>query len=285
MITPDWKQLLADALTLPGRLSTAYSMFHNYSFSNRLWAMAQLEARGLPISPIASYNGWKKLGRQVKKGEKALSLLMPRMYRIKDESGESAGSQDIRMGFMVRNHWFSLDQTEGEAYAPDLLIPDWNCAVALDALNLREEVFSDVNGNKMGYSVPCEGMIAVNPLNPLPWKTRFHEMAHCLLHTEAAMLSDNQVLDDSLIEIEAESVAYLCCASLGLPGLAESRGYIQHWMQGSESKRLTGKTILRIFGAADRILSAGKPAQPEAGICDQEYIPHTVQATQTTDLP
>src|SRR5690606_26776495 len=128
-----WKQLLADALTLPGRLSTAYSMFHNYSFTNRLWAMAQLEVRGLPISPIASYNGWKKLGRQVKKGEKALSLLMPRMCRKQDEFGESAGSKDIRMGFMVRNHWFSLDQTEGEAYDPGLLIPEWNHVAALDA--------------------------------------------------------------------------------------------------------------------------------------------------------
>lgn len=277
MHTPDWKKLLVDALTLPGRLSAAYSMFHNYSFSNRLWAMAQLEARGLPISPIASYNGWKKLGRQVKKGEKALFLLMPRMYRKKDASGALTDPEDIRMGFMVRNHWFSLDQTEGEAYEPDLLIPEWNRVAALDALGLREEVFSDMNGNKMGYSVPCEGVIAVNPLNPLPWKTRFHEIAHCLLHTEAAMLSDDQVLDDSLIEVEAESVAYLCCASLGLPGLAESRGYIQHWMQGTESKRLTGKNIQRIFGAADRILSAGKPAQPESGICGQ--------AMRTADLP
>jgi hypothetical protein len=41
---------------------------------------------------------------------------------------------------------------------------------------------------------------------------------------------------------------------LGLPGLIESRGYIQSWLSGSE---ITDKSAQRIFGAADKILKAG----------------------------
>lgn len=35
---PDWVNMLKDALSVPGRLSEAYSMFHNYSLGNRILA-------------------------------------------------------------------------------------------------------------------------------------------------------------------------------------------------------------------------------------------------------
>jgi hypothetical protein len=41
---------------------------------------------------------------------------------------------------------------------------------------------------------------------------------------------------------------------LNLPGLIESRGYIQNWLDGSE---ISDKSAQRIFGAADKILKAG----------------------------
>jgi len=255
----DWNQLLHEAFTMPGKLSSAYFAMHNYSLINRILAISQLDERGLPVSPIASFNRWKELGRRVKKGEKALSLFMPIKIRKRsdasDENDETG--KTLFKGFMLKKFWFSLNQTEGEAYEPELLVPEWNYATALDALSIREVDFTDIDGNKMGYSFPYRGMIAVNPLNPLPWKTRFHEITHCLLHTEEAMLSDGKVLDYSLIEVEAESVAYLCCASLGLPGLEESRGYIQYWLRQSKSRQLAGKNIQRVFGAANKILSAG----------------------------
>jgi hypothetical protein len=42
---------------------------------------------------------------------------------------------------------------------------------------------------------------------------------------------------------------------LGLSGLEESRGYIQHWMTGTN---ISDKTAQRIFSAANNILEAGK---------------------------
>jgi hypothetical protein len=62
-------------------------------------------------------------------------------------------------------------------------------------------------------------LIAVNP-----FKTLFHELAHVLLgHVEAAALTDTEQTLHNVMEVEAESVAMLCCASLELPGRVLAR--------------------------------------------------------------
>jgi hypothetical protein len=52
MEKPDWNSLLQQALTLPGTLSKAYSVFHDYSLGNAILAAFQLAARGLPLAPL-----------------------------------------------------------------------------------------------------------------------------------------------------------------------------------------------------------------------------------------
>ena len=47
----------------------------------------------------------------------------------------------------------------------------------------------------------------------------------------------------------------LCCASLGLPGVELSRGYIQSWFKGNE---VPERSAQKIFSAADKILKAGR---------------------------
>jgi hypothetical protein len=58
-----------------------------------------------------------------------------------------------------------------------------------------------------------------------------------------------------LREVEAEAVALLLCESLELPGAEFSRGYIQNWIAGDV---IPEKSAQKIFGAADRILKAGR---------------------------
>ena len=64
-------------------------------------------------------------------------------------------------------------------------------------------------------------------------------------------------LAKDLKEAEAESTAFLCCAALGLPGLAESRGYVQSWLSSTVSREQFKKSAGRVFSAADKILKAG----------------------------
>jgi hypothetical protein len=271
---PDWGKLFAEALTSPGKLSEAYSVFHEYSLSNRILATIQLGMRGLPLAPIASFNKWKEQGRHVKKGEKAISLIMLLSMKSKAKGlmgeGDEADGGENKAGkrgftiFVLKRNWFSLDQTDGAAYQPEVTIPEWDKAQALANLEITEECFAHLNGNVHGYAFPNEKRLAVNPLAAMPWKTLFHEIAHCLLHSQEAQMADGALMPKDIKEAEAESVAYLCCATLGLPGLEDSRGYIQDWLGSSErSEEFARKRVTRVFSTADKILKAGSKASKE----------------------
>lgn len=272
---PLFLAMLHDALTEPGRISKAYSLFHSYSFGNALWIAEQLDARGEPLAPIASFNRWRELGRVVKKGSKALCMSMPVTVKAKADTkqadADSGTEQDDsrRVLFVVRRHWFALHHTVpmagAEPQAIETVAPDWNAGRALEALGITCEDFEHTNGNVQGYAKPEARRVAVSPLAVNPAKTLFHEIAHCLLHSEQARIEDGAELTRDLAEVEAESVAYLCCAVLELPGLEEARGYVQDWLAGSgcDAERFTDKHARRVLGAVDKILKAGKPATTE----------------------
>jgi hypothetical protein len=58
-----------------------------------------------------------------------------------------------------------------------------------------------------------------------------------------------------LREVEAESVALLCCAALNLSGVEFSRGCIQAWWGAGNP--VPEKSAQRILKVADEILKAG----------------------------
>ena len=246
----EFQELLTEALTKPGVVNAAYSAFHRFSIGNQILAAVQLLSRGLPVAPIASFMAWKLKGRFVKKGQKAISLYRPvTLKRRNAEDGEETFTR-----FILRAQWFSLDQTEGAPFAEEIAIPRWDRELAMQVLEIQEVPFSHVNGNCMGSA--SKRSIQINPLNPLKHKTRFHELAHVVLgHTEQADIVDGQELSRSIEEVEAESVAYILCALLDLPGQAESRHYVQNWLAGHS---LPERNSRRIFTAADKILRAGQ---------------------------
>src|SRR6516162_2480047 len=73
----DWGELLREAIEKPGRMLEAYTAFHNFSFGNALLALEQCTRRNLQPGPLNTYNGWLEWKRQVRKGEKGITLCMP----------------------------------------------------------------------------------------------------------------------------------------------------------------------------------------------------------------
>lgn len=248
-------QLLEQAVIEPGFISSAYSAFHNYSLGNQLLALSQCITRGIQPGPIGTFQRWKELGRFVKKGEKAITLCRPvtvkRTTMADDGTEETSGATF----FTYRNSWFVLAQTDGHALEEQAL-PAWEKDRALASLNVQEVPFDLMNGNCLGFA--RERSIAINPVNPLPWKTRFHELAHVVLgHTvEGIEQSSEEAMPRNLREVEAESVTLLCCSALALPGIEFSRGYIQAWW--GAGKAIPERSAQRILKAADQILRAGK---------------------------
>ncbi len=242
--------LLRSAVSDPGTVCAAYRQFHNYSLGNQLLAWGQCLARDIQPGPLATFPKWKELGRCVRKGEKAITLCQPvtvkRPADVDDESG-------VITRFIHKPHWFVLAQTDGAEIEP-VPIPTWDVARALSVLDVTEVPFDATNGNVLGFARARS--IAINPVNPMPHKTRFHELAHVLLgHTSEGPLNDGDVTPRDLRECEAEAVALLCLAALDLPGIEHCRGYIQHWWGAGHP--IPEPAAQRVLKVADQILKAG----------------------------
>lgn len=253
-----WGELLREAVEKPGRMLEAYTAFHNYSFGNALLALEQCIRRGLQPGPLNTYRGWVERKRQVRKGERGITLCMPMPFKstARTESAEEETAEpQTSYAFRFRAYWFVLAQTEGEeAYAAP--IPGFDLDAALLSLDIARTPFDEMNGNIQGFA--SGRAIAVNPLAALPQKTTFHEIAHILLgHTTAERLVDSEQTPRHVREVEAESVALICCESLGLDGAEFCRGYIQHWLK--TEKEISNHSAARIFAAASSILKAGAP--------------------------
>lgn len=245
--------LLQSAVTEPGIISAAYSQFHQYSIGNQLLAWGQCLARGIQPGPMATFPRWKELGRHVRKGEKAITLCQPITIKRSADDVDATDGTEVFVRFTYRPKWFVLAQTDG-AELPSVPMPTWDPVRALSVLNVTEISFDATNGNIMGFA--RSRTIAISPINPLPHKTWFHELAHVLLgHTGDGDHADGELTPRSLRECEAEAVALLCCAGLDLPGVDHCRGYIQSWWGAGNP--IPERSAQRILKAADQILKAG----------------------------
>jgi hypothetical protein len=90
--------------------------------------------RGLQPGPINTFPKWRELGRNVKRGERALMLYMPITCKRRNETtDEEADGEGTFTSFVYKARWFVLTQTEGEDLQPQV-IPEWDAKRALAAL-------------------------------------------------------------------------------------------------------------------------------------------------------
>ena len=247
----DFEALTRQALTEPRTLSTAYSAFWEYPISNQLLALMQLGK----AEPIATWPRWKELGRHVKKGAKAIELIMPVFRTVKDETTKSEDEQDV-MFFVARKDWFGLSATEGQDNIP-LPIPGFDTDRMLAALNIKREPCKAISGNSMGYAKTGDRTVAVSQLGFDKHETLFHECAHILLDPGLSSI-DGEDLSRDAREVEAELTAYLVKSTRGdIANLQYSRGYIQNWIDHSTFEKVR---FPKVYAAVDTLLKAGRIA-------------------------
>jgi hypothetical protein len=245
----EWARLLEQALTMPGALGATYSRFYQYSFGNQiaLWMQGVTE-------PVNTYNRWRDMNRQVKKGSKAKAILRPIMFKSTNELGEE--ERKVR-GFKWVHCLFELSETEGEDLPP-YEPPTWSTERALGTLGIQQVAFdaTHVPDNTQGYSLGTE--IAISPVAAYPFKTLIHELGHVTLgHTSDEGIEDYRS-HRGLMEFGAEGTAYLVLNELEAHDqmdAAESRLYIQQWLK---DERPEDKAIRHVLTATDTILKAGR---------------------------
>jgi hypothetical protein len=82
------------------------SRFHHYSWGNQMLIHAQRP----DASQVAGYGKWKELGRQVKRGEKGISIMVPHTRRIQDEE---TGTETTFVSSFGVGWVFDVAQTDG----------------------------------------------------------------------------------------------------------------------------------------------------------------------------
>ena len=226
--------------------------FPRYSVNNNILIMMQRPDASL----VQSYGGWKKMGRNVKRGEKGIRILAPYPYttQVEQQKVDSNGKGifDTKGNPVMETvevdkvafrpvSTFDVSQTEGKEL-PSLGVSELTGSVEnynafIEAIKDVCPVpigFEDIKSGAKGYYHTTDKRIAIqsgmSELQTL--KTAIHEMTHQMLH------SGEDKKTRSSKEVEAESVAYTVCKHYGLDTSDYSFSYVAGWSGGKDVKEL-----------------------------------------------
>ena len=290
---------------------TTMSKFHNYSFNNTLLiAMQKPEA-----TLVAGYKAWQKnFERHVNKGEKAIRILAPAPYKIKeerdkldpvtgemmfDENGMPQKEQvEVTIPAFRAVSVFDVSQTDGkpipELEAQELLSTVEGYEDFVQALMNVAPVpigFEDIPSDSKGYFHTEEKRIAVqeNMSESQTLKTMVHEVAHSMLHNKEINRDDlieEPAKDRNTKEVEAESVAYTVCQHFGIDTSDYSFGYIAGWSSGKDMKELKS-SLDTIRKTASELITGIEGALRELQLnreMEQEQSKECILLIQNEDL-
>lgn len=258
--TPDWFVMLESAVLQPGELPAAHKHFRKYSLANRWLASTQLRAAGLPLLPINTFKGWLGVNRPVMKDQKAaIELIMPVPIRFKKKDEAEGEEKDASFTkFMLRRHWFHLEQTQGDDFQPEeIAAQDWNIAAAMDFLEIAEVPFAYASVSDTRPSYSQGRTIAVSAIAENQLIQRLREVAKIQLGHNDEKPGKSVPMDVHLRDVEADAAAYLCAATLDFDGLETLRHTLQLNLAEVGARRIPAQCAKRAFTAADRMINAG----------------------------
>lgn len=250
--------------------------FHRYSFNNTVLIWAQRPDATL----IAGYRAWQANGRQVLRGETAIKVFGPitkREPRL-DREGQPVRDVDGKPLFSVRIvglkpvSVFDVSQTDGDpiperpvselltGQAPPGLWGSLQRLVEAEGYAVARGDCGGANGRTdfVDHSVRVRDDID----DAQAVKTLAHEAGHVLLH---APQRREGLECRGLIEVEAESVAYLVTAAHGLDASQYTFNYVAGWahraavLDGRSVEDIVKASGQRVIGTADLILQATQP--------------------------
>lgn len=255
--------------------------FYSYSVYNTLWIYQQ----NPQATHVAGYQKWKKdFGRQVKKGETGMSVLIPvfkkqeqPIYK-KDENGvllRNSKGEPVQEGVSVSQvisffkigKVFDVSQTEGRelpALAERLSGSFEQMPKFFEALkkvaSMPVELVNigrDINGyyssrdNRIVLQKGLSGMQTI--------KTMIHEIAHSKLHNPDQLKKDK--ISRNAAEVQAEGTAFVVCLHFGIDASQYSFDYVASWSLKApdkllrESLEIIRKTASIIISETEKYLS------------------------------
>lgn len=234
------------------------SRFHRYSFNNAMMIMLQCPR----ASQVAGFEAWKKMGRCVRKGEKGIPIFAPAGLGKATRKNERTGDDEVVRSWLRFKivYVFDVSQTDGDELptitrpVPELPFASNIEALTKVALSLPDTVSTiEIRSRELGesstaggwYSPATKAIVVIDEgTEAAKFRVLVHEVAHAILHGA----NDHHGRPER--EVEAESVAFVVCDSLGLDTSCKSFGYVASWAQDA------GKDAIK--SSADRVARAAK---------------------------
>lgn len=229
------------------------SSFHSYSFNNQLLIAAQCPNATL----VKGYRSWQKdCNRTVKKGEKGIKILAPQIHTVKKVVKEDEDDEDYKFYTYKVISVFDVSQTDGDPL-PELCKPLQgevknfeNIVKCLSNQTKAEVIFDDkVNAREKGFYNYKDNKIVVHPNDQLQQlKTLVHEITHSL------QPNVRNVGETPVLELEAESTAYVVCNALGYDTGEYSIEYLSNWKEETENE--VKDSLKFISSTANKLIKA-----------------------------
>lgn len=262
----------------PVRLPTNFVTKKPYQGFNILALQLAAQGHGYPASLWASYNQFRSVGAQVRKGEKATQIILFKpVTRV--ETGKD-GEADKPKTFPLLKTWsvFNISQVQGEIAEP-YQITTAPTGTRFDGVNRTEfdravaSTGADIRfgGSKAVYYRPPQDYIQV------PHEEQFHDFpayAETVLHEVVHWSEWRTGWSGSYAEgeLRAEIGASFLATALGIPNsddLTNHTAYIQSWLQALENDpKFIFRASAAASKAADFILSFSRPKE-EVGAEEQ----------------
>lgn len=256
------------------RTSDVYKLFlgfinlmHPYSLHNLILIWSQC--------PDATYVGgmkklWNKVGRRVKKGERAIRILRPVIKKVPVKADASDTQEDLfgreitvfdeadsQRGYEYRRivvgyrvaYVFDISQTEGEDLPAICrpLVGETELYVLFSRF-VRDkgyEIIEQENLNGAHGATDYKSIwIEAGNSQSQKLKTLIHEYGHNYLEHNNTCAGDRPAR-----ELQAETVAYLVCKDLGLDTSSYSFQYLTHWSEGMDDKKFAAVVSMAITQA------------------------------------
>ena len=266
-----------DSLEAWGAWLRFANSFHRYSFNNTVLIWSQKPEATM----VAGYRAWQAKGRQVRRGEQSIKVFGPvttREPKLDDQGRTVRGAdgkpvQEVRIVGVKPVSVFDVSQTDGDPLPeppPATLLTGQAPPGLWDALQGFVEAqgyavsrgdCGDANGVTMFDSRQVRVRADIDDAAAV--KTLAHEAGHVLLH---APDQRQPFTCRGVIEVEAESVAFMVTAAHGLDASQYTFNYVAGWAHqaatpdGPSVEEIVKATGQRVIAATDRILQTTQPA-------------------------
>ena len=222
--------------------------FPTYSWRNA-WLITMQRPHA---SLVAGFSHWRRLGRKVRKGEKAIRIISPCPVR----RATSLEEERIRVFFKVACV-FDVSQTEGNvlptAELPEVQANAENLLAGLERVASKRGIavrYERMEKGTFGVSKGGKVEIATGYSTGQQSKSLVHELAHEAMHRQLGA-NDAFGIGRRTAEVEAEAVAYVVCRHFNLDVELRASRYIVLW--GGDGKALAA-SLGRVSEASQRLI-------------------------------